>query len=466
MTCFRLALSILIAASFTTMEPRADNRDKPNSVHAGRTGANLGEGKEHPAVRYALITLAQGRIRLGIQKVELARQTDPNNRALQQVLATLFFEQAGRDLMSANWRDADELLKKAMNLDQTRHDFYIAWAKSSYERRKLKLTKARLQEAINKFPTEPELHAFMGTVHRDMGNRREAIAHLQKANSLRPDDQGVAQFVGRLAREAQIESTHTRKKTNNFIFYYNPGLPQINGTVTTIQDHLEDGYTRATRFLQSPKLTRPIPVVLHDDQEFRFVTQLTEGFKGVFDGSLRIPIDEYTKDHEFSRRSLRHELVHAILTDYSNEIPVWLHEGLAQMIEGRSMVNTQAVLQQYGVANSQMISKSFTKLKNPKVISVLYAQSHFMAWALHEKFGVNGIKQYIDLMNQNPFRPQEWAFHRSFGISFGRFNQKIKTYVSIQKNKRDHHLPEQNPLANIPVPRQNPYGRAPASHQY
>jgi hypothetical protein len=104
-----------------------------------------------------------------------------------------------------------------------------------------------------------------------------------------------------------------------------------------ILNELEDAYRDlAYRLAISPvEDGRPrIAVVLYPREGFHSITGLGEWAGGAFDGTVRVPVGDFTKEEQGMKRVLRHELVHAFVRESGGPaVPGWLNEGLAQWLE-------------------------------------------------------------------------------------------------------------------------------------
>ncbi|MEZ6014341.1 MAG: hypothetical protein R3F49_04455 [Planctomycetota bacterium] len=85
----------------------------------------------------------------------------------------------------------------------------------------------------------------------------------------------------------------------------------------------------------APDRTRTkLRVVFYARSTFDHVTGLGDWAGGVFDGTIRVPIESLADERERLRSVLRHELMHAFIQHLSaSQAPAWLNEGLAQWIE-------------------------------------------------------------------------------------------------------------------------------------
>jgi tetratricopeptide (TPR) repeat protein len=104
-------------------------------------------------------------------------------------------------------------------------------------------------------------------------------------------------------------------------------LERLHGTLTAAYRHTPLG---------------AIVVQLLPREAFREVTQAPEWVGGVYDGKIRVPLGGLSRVGPATERLLAHELTHAIVQSKSRgAAPRWLHEGLAQLAEGRTLAPTE-----------------------------------------------------------------------------------------------------------------------------
>jgi len=75
--------------------------------------------------------------------------------------------------------------------------------------------------------------------------------------------------------------------------------------------------------------------LLYEHDEFRDVTRAHSWASGLFDGKIRLPVGPTLPPARDLEHLLVHEYAHAAIHDLSRgRAPRWLHEGLAQVLEG------------------------------------------------------------------------------------------------------------------------------------
>jgi acylphosphatase len=87
-------------------------------------------------------------------------------------------------------------------------------------------------------------------------------------------------------------------------------------------------------------------VVLYTQQAFADITQAPTWVGALNDGRIRVPVQGLSSVTPELSRVLKHELTHSFIQQKTRgHAPTWIHEGLAQYMEGkRSDTNAAALL--------------------------------------------------------------------------------------------------------------------------
>ncbi len=147
-----------------------------------------------------------------------------------------------------------------------------------------------------------------------------------------------------------------------------------------------------------------------------------------FGGEISIPITpELGVDVEELRRAVRHEYVHAVTAEISDQrCPAWLDEGVAQLVEGPANPILGPSLRSWMATNDPLplswLQDGFMGL-NKELVPVAYAQSLFAARSLVRTSGYPAIRNY--LQNLATGMDDETAFHTAFGKTRTEFETRL-----------------------------------------
>jgi tetratricopeptide (TPR) repeat protein len=201
--------------------------------------------------------------------------------------------------------------------------------------------RSTLERALLDHPDDPDLHALLGDVSYGQERNEEALAEWKKAYELRPNEALKAK-IDKLVREHSIDGSYRQSDAAHFTLKYDGERagPDLGGQII---DYLEDQFRALeTRFDHVP--LQPIVVILYPQRQFYEATQADSNVAGLYDGKIRVPIGGLQQLNTGARHVLVHELAHAFIAGKSHgTAPRWMHEGLAQLIEGKSTPTSTGV---------------------------------------------------------------------------------------------------------------------------
>jgi hypothetical protein len=133
------------------------------------------------------------------------------------------------------------------------------------------------------------------------------------------------------------------------------------------------------------------------------------------------------EDTEKLDRILRHEYAHALIMEQSiNKCPLWLNEGLAQMVEGNAPFGLALYFKNWLKTNKPLSIRelSLTPMNlGDQAATIFYAQSLFMTKYLVKKYGMLKIRFFLQNLN-NSASPEE-IFRSTFYIKPEKFDTDI-----------------------------------------
>ncbi len=191
------------------------------------------------------------------------------------------------------------------------------------------------ERATRAAPASADAWMILGFANYSADHTAQAIAAWKRSLALRPDD-NVKKYLARAERELAAESDFAASETGHFSFHYE-GATTAPALRHEIQSSLENDYNDLVRDLGiSPR--QNISVSLYTNQAFFDVTQAPSWIGAINDGKLRIPIQGLTAVTPDLARVLKHELAHSFINQISHgRCPQWLNEGVAQLVEPKSL---------------------------------------------------------------------------------------------------------------------------------
>jgi len=173
--------------------------------------------------------------------------------------------------------------------------------------------------------------------HRLMHPCEHCIGMLEEAIELAPEREDLPLLLERWRAEAAAESGFWRESSLHFDLAYDGSRDELLWGSHRILNELEGVYMDlAELFGHSPveEGAPRISVVLYRRESFGALTNLGDWAGGAFDGTVRIPVEDFALEESGMKRVLRHELVHAFNRVVGGgNVPGWLNEGLAQWLE-------------------------------------------------------------------------------------------------------------------------------------
>jgi tetratricopeptide (TPR) repeat protein len=179
---------------------------------------------------------------------------------------------------------------------------------------------------------DPEVRLLLAHLHDRRDDPARAVVNLKAVLEREPTNEAARRMLDKVEREWRAEAGFRREVTPRFVVKYRDTLDaEARREIVT---HLEAAAARVGRTLAYAPHERTT-VVLYEHREFRDVTLVHAWATGLFDGKIRLPVGRVRPPARELERLARHEYAHAAIHDLTRgRAPRWLHEGLAQALEG------------------------------------------------------------------------------------------------------------------------------------
>lgn len=244
------------------------------------------------------------------------------------------------------------------------------------KRSEYKASMEYLERARRVAPDDPEVAKLEGWAYYGMVKLDQAVAEWKRALAIGPDPE-VQAALAKAERDRREEQSYRENESTHFTLHYDGNSePEL---AREILRALEMHFSAIESELN---YTPPdsIGVVLYTQQAFADITRAPSWVGALNDGRIRVPVQGLTSLTPDLSRILKHELTHSFVQQKTHSLaPIWVHEGIAQWVEGQqSRDNAKVLVQVYDEKQALPLGemeKSWMQLPS-SVASYAYA------WAL------------------------------------------------------------------------------------
>jgi tetratricopeptide (TPR) repeat protein len=270
-----------------------------------------------------------------------------------------------------------------------------------------------LREAELRFPAHAEVLYLLAELDERQGRTREATATLQRLFRLEPHHARGRALAGRLEREQKVEGAYWSEESAHFLVRYE-GAEAID-VGRSVVDILEEAYDSIGRELGVTPSER-IQVGIYATQVFGEVIGAPPHLiAGAYDGrKIRLNLAASRAYSRDLSRLVRHEYTHAVVHLLTQgRAPIWLHEGLAQVMEPRAAPR----LLDTGVPREYLTLQGIERLARtprPEAVVAGYQLCHVAVEYLMEQGGAARMRDFLQRLGRG--QPIGAAMREAFGV--------------------------------------------------
>jgi tetratricopeptide (TPR) repeat protein len=274
-----------------------------------------------------------------------------------------------------------------------------------------------LQTLLVDRPEEAGAHRLLGEALDAADRLEDAVRAWERAAALDPSH---TERYREGLRELETQRDYHRALAPHFTVSYDGERDEELGGA--ILEALEDAFDEfVTRLEHYPENT--ILVILYSRRDFEEVTGAGSDVGGLFDGKVRLPVGGIRRLTSRVVRVARHELVHAFLHDKGRgHVPRWLHEGLAQRLEGRQPESRGALLRSLEASGDA--AAWATEFSYPKALSLVAY--------LEEEYGEGRLLDLVAALGETG--SETLAFDRVFGVEPDRIRREWTAWLGWDRS--------------------------------
>ena len=234
------------------------------------------------------------------------------------------------------------------------------------------------------------------------------------------------------AAQGLVEERFSERASSSVLLVYD-GQRLEPGIERTLLGALEGAYADLVQDLGSAP-PRKVEVIVYAERDWRLATRAPDWSGGLFDGKVRVPAQGLTGVTPRLLAVLKHEMTHAFVAVRTNgRAPVWLHEGLAQVEEGRTAVPYAAALlegwRREKTFGLPALEGSFRRLPVVQVRSG-YLVSLAAAEMLRETRGPGAIGHLLDSLGEGT--QVEQAMRETLRGDYGRVESDLADWLETR----------------------------------
>lgn len=280
---------------------------------------------------------------------------------------------------------AADAFKAAIALDPKNARLHLGAGVAAYLQRRDADAKAALEQALQLDAKLTDARAQLAHVLRRQQDFQGAINLYEVVVTEVPGDAGARDTLARWKRELDLHERMRLAVGDHFTVSFE-GREDADMAAKALESLTRAFWRISDVFGAFPP--KSIPVVLYSGEQFRDITRSPSWAAGAYDGTIRVPMRGALEKGDELDRVLAHEFAHALIRSLATRnIPTWLNEGLASVLESEDLGWAQERLAKTSsVPKLTVLAGPFARLSGGDA-QVAYAASALAARRLLDEAG-------------------------------------------------------------------------------
>jgi tetratricopeptide (TPR) repeat protein len=401
-------------------------------VHLGQTGGNAKDVSELPSFNPADSLAHEGDLPARIVrdgKVDPDALAGLESKGNVELSATANFIAGKFELEHGNIAQGRVYFETALRFQPENSTILIYYAALLVRTGNATQALPYAQRAVRAAPDSPDAHTMLGYAEFASDRTKEAVASWKHSLELRPDP-AVQRFLAKAQREEHVETDFDQHESSHFVLHYEgrQTSESLRGQIVSV---LESDYDDLVRDLGSPPRDN-ILVTIYTEQAFFDVTHAPSWSGAINDGKLRIPVSGLSSMTPELARVLKHELAHSFINQLSGgRCPPWLHEGIAQLLEPKSLGSNgrqlgQLFRSQHNIPLN-LLEGSFLRFSGSEAY-LAYAESLAAVSYINDSYGLGDIQRILQRLSQGS--STEAALRSTIHSDYGQLETDLARYLT------------------------------------
>jgi tetratricopeptide (TPR) repeat protein len=378
----------------------------------GSAGTNVGSNLAAPRVGAGKV----GEIAPDKMTPERLARIEANGD--KSTLASALIALAIQEQQHGRTDDAVAHMERALSLEPESGDAAATFAWMLLKQDRASLAQTYAEDGVQKSPQSAFAHKVLALAYYKNDKIQLALEELKKAKELDPNDPEIDAYLKTISRQVKVEADFRSDASTHFNMRYEgeKAPPKLREQILLVLERHFDDLVSTMGVLPRD----PIAVVLYTNQTYFDVTLAPSWTAALNDGKLRIPIEGLTSVTPDLSRVLKHELAHSFIRQATNgRCPVWLNEGLAQLVEPQSAVRYRAPLTRLFQSEKQVplqsMEGSFIGLDSRQA-AIAYIESLAYVEYIRDAYGMNRIADIMRNLSegQSPEESLKSAIHDDY----------------------------------------------------
>lgn len=356
---------------------------------------------------------------------------NPDDTEALNMLASVLLLKASSAFDKKDFDAAMEYLERAEEIRPSDPEILFQEGVIWYFKRDYDTAKRLLEDAVERGVKNGEPYLLLGLLYYyHFDDLERAQANLEIALSFFPEREDVRLLLNKVKNERRREERMNQAKGRHFTVKYE-GVEDENAGYKVLYE-LERAYSTVGYHIgEYPSDT--VTVILYTQKEFEEVIKVPHWAGGVYDGRIRLPvagIQDFNDDN--LRRLLYHEYTHALIHRLTNgNCPIWLNEGLAQVMQEQSGASKDPWLSVDNLRNRQIptlssLNSPFLQLSYEQAISA-YVESYYATKFFLDNYGYSGLRNLFERLGKGENFTN--AFKEVLGTDFSDFEERFYSHL-------------------------------------